>query len=360
MNHPFPGPFVNISRLTLAQQQAAARRQVNPADVGYDMYPPPHSGGPGPELQRSPPNHGQDQRSAMGQLQNNRGRPAPNPNTNMNPSGNPSTSSRGPATMASNAEVFSTSVADMLNMIRESEEQVASPSESHIMDSTSKRRRLSSSSEKFDRPDSPSVTENTQLLEQKIRDLEKRLESHVEKSDLSIKYLQEKLIAILESLNQRHFPGDNNYFQAPTVPNHPDHCLVLLIPANGTVPRIVNIPLVDAQPIGDGDEGLNRLPDMCPLWGKEGWSCRKVIGTSFVDISLSSYDVNDFYFILKSTDEKNLLRNPHFDSVWGDVCIMRRANFSTEEDSTTFAHMSPSVLLVGLWRTMFGGSIETG
>ncbi|PVH77477.1 hypothetical protein DL98DRAFT_266920 [Cadophora sp. DSE1049] len=146
-----------------------------------------------------------------------------------------------------------------------------------------------------------------------------------------------------------------------TTAKHPSNCFkVLHIPANGKSPQIISLPTIDVDSEGCGDANLSRLPDLRSLWGKEGWLRRQYFRITFSDLELAEEDINAFYYIFMSDDERSLLPNPHFAAgVCGDVCIMRQANYSSDEEgSTTFADISENVLKMKHWRTMFKHAIE--
>ncbi|KAH7370166.1 hypothetical protein BKA65DRAFT_12196 [Rhexocercosporidium sp. MPI-PUGE-AT-0058] len=133
------------------------------------------------------------------------------------------------------------------------------------------------------------------------------------------------------------------------------HVKVLHIPANGTPPKIISLPVTNVQSEEKEDANLGRLPDMRSLWGNEGWFGREVIQTIFGDRDLATQDINAVYYILKTKAENNLLPNQHFEAgVWGDVCIVRQSTQPFDEEGMTrYADISGNVLAMHYWKIMF-------
>lgn len=103
------------------------------------------------------------------------------------------------------------------------------------------------------------------------------------------------------------------------------------------------------------DASLSRLPDLRSQWGKEGWSRRQYFRITFSDPELADEDINSFYYIFISNDNKTLLPNRHFaDGVNGNVLVMLQATYSSNDEGTpSFDDISESVLKMKHWRTMF-------
>jgi len=129
----------------------------------------------------------------------------------------------------------------------------------------------------------------------------------------------------------------------------------LHFPANGKAPRIVRLATVDVDREDSEDASLSRLPDLRSQWGKEGWSRRQYFRITFSDPELADEDINSFYYIFISDDNKTLLPNRHFaDGVNGNVLVMLQATYSSnDEGSPSFDDISESVLKMKHWRTMF-------
>ena len=134
----------------------------------------------------------------------------------------------------------------------------------------------------------------------------------------------------------------------------------LYFPANGKAPRIIHLTTVDVDCEDSEDASLSRLPDLRSPWGKEGWSKRQYFRITFSDPELADEDINSFYYIFISDDDKTLLPNRHFaDGVHGDVFVMRQATYSSNDGgSPSFDDISESVLKMKHWRTMFKHAIE--
>lgn len=255
-----------------------------------------------------------------------------------------------------------------------------------------KRRRRSLSMSNFSEDERPEALSHEEmldsipLLERRLGILQRKLDDQTQnfadqtqnledqKQEIErFKKSQDKLEETVNTLRhlsqQYHQGGEDQHDEAGSHPGHKStpgqdladteststHFKVLHIPANGTPPRIISLPLINIQSEGTEDANLGRLPDMRSFWGNEGWSSREVIQTIFGDRDLAAQDINAVYYILKTKAENNLLPNQHFEfGVWGDVCIMRQATQPFDEEGLTrYVDISKNVLVMHYWKVMF-------
>ena len=99
---------------------------------------------------------------------------------------------------------------------------------------------------------------------------------------------------------------------------------VLIIPADGTTPRIKHLSTVNVHDDGNVDRFLCYVPDMRAYWGTgTGWQFRDIARIDITDHAVPS--LNGFYYGFKSFDVDNLPMSKHGSRIYGDACIVKMA-----------------------------------
>jgi hypothetical protein len=99
---------------------------------------------------------------------------------------------------------------------------------------------------------------------------------------------------------------------------------VLIIPANGALPRIERLATVNVRNDGKADRFLHYVPDMRAYWGTDfAWSCRDLARIDITDHVVPA--LNGFYYGFKSFAVDDLPMSKHGRGIYGDACIVKMA-----------------------------------